>query len=257
MGKSTTYSGGGRLYFRKLKADGTFEPPMYFGKTDGITLDTSVDFKEHFDTEGCDQVLDARLAQKKTANVKFESAEITLEMLNRAFSGDIVETSQAAVTGESQTIVGGLVKQGYIVELGKYNATNLVVETDDEATTYAEGTDYTFDAKSGYITIVKGGNIADGTALKVTYDTPAQTIHTSATFKHAALEGEFTVVTSSQTGNNYKWVFKKLSVVQDGSFEIKGNDIGKLSFTGSALRVSDAGTLSDYFDIIEIDSEAC
>jgi hypothetical protein len=76
--------------------------------------------------------------------------------------------------------------------------------------------------------------------------------------KQNDLVGRFTVVTASQTGNNYEWRFKKLSVTQDGDFMIKGSEISTLSFSGTALvEGRSTGALSDYLDIEELHSEAC
>ena len=43
MAKSSIFTGGGRLYYQKLNSDGSYEPLMYFGKTDGISFTTSVE----------------------------------------------------------------------------------------------------------------------------------------------------------------------------------------------------------------------
>ena len=129
-------------------------------------------------------------------------------------------------------------------------------------TTYTEGTDFTYESKPGYVyikTTAEGGTIADSTALAFQVTAPAiAEINTSATMKNSALNGRFTVITSSQTGNNFKYVFKNVSVTQDGDFMLKGDEIGTLSFSGSALvDTVDNGTLSDYLDIIELDSTDC
>jgi len=258
MAKNPIYTGGGKLYFEKLNSDGSYEPMMYFGKTDGITFSTSIEWKDHYDTEGCTPVLDAKYVAKKSADVKFSTSEITLEMLNRAFLGTLVDSSQSAVTNEAIVVDGTKVKVGYIVDTGYYNATSLLVTDSTDSTTYVEGTDYSFDAKSGYITILEGGAIFDGEELHLTISAPAITMRTSATLKESALTGRFIVVTSSQTGNNYKYVFKKVSVTQDGDFALKGEEIGTISFAGSAMVDSvDNGLLSDYLDIIELDTDAC
>jgi len=261
MAKSSIFTGGGRLYYQKLNADGSYEPLMYFGKTDGISFSTSVEWKEHYDSEGCTQLLDAKYPSKKSAEIKFDTSEITLEMQNKAFLGDIVETNQAIATAEPVTVAGTLVKEGSIVDIGYYNTTILVVQDVTDLITYVEGTDYNFDAKSGYITIIPsgdGGSITTGDVLHLTVTAPAITMNTSATMKNSALIGRFIVITSSQTGNNYKYTFKNASVTQDGEFLLKGEEIGKLSFSGSAMvDTVDNGVLSDYLDIAELDSSAC
>jgi len=263
MAKNEIFTGGGRLYFAKKNGDGSYDNLMYFGKTDGITMATSVEFKEHFDTEGCTPLLDARYPAQKTTEVKFDTSEITLEMQNRAFLGNIVVTAQTTQTDEAIVIPTEEVVEGSIVETGKYNATALTVKDETDTTTYVEGTDYEFDAKVGFITIIPtgdGGSITTGDILHLTISYPDFTINTAATMKESALQGRFEVVTSSQTGNNYRYIFKNLSVTQDGDFAIKSPDeIGKLSFTGSAMvdATMAQGNLSDYLDIIELDTTAC
>ena len=255
MAKSDIFTGGGKLFYQKLNGDGSYEPIMYFGKTDGISFATSVEWKEHYNSEGCTPLLDAKYPAKKSAEIKFETSEITLEMQNKAFLGNIVVTDQTIATAESVAVAADLVKQGSIVDIGYYNATILLVDT------YVEGVDYTFDAKSGYITILttaQGGSIADSTALDLTVTAPAISMNTSATMKNSALLGRFIVITASQTGNNYKYVFKNVSVTQDGDFMLKGEEIGTLSFSGSAMvDTVDNGVLSDYLDILDLESSAC
>jgi len=262
MARNSIFTGGGKLYFQKALGNGTYDPILYFGKTDGISFSTAVEWKEHFDSEGCTQLLDARLPSKKTAEVKFSTSEITLDMQNRAFLGTIVETTQSAGTDVAVVVAGTLVKGDYVVDTGYYNATGIIVKDATDTTTYTEGTDYTFDSKSGYITIIStgdGGSIVEGVGLNLTLGTvPAQTIETSATMKESALIGRFIVITSSQTGNNYKYIFKNVSVTQDGDFALKGEEIGTLSFSGSAMvDTVDNGELSDYLDIVKLDSTDC
>lgn len=261
MAKSDIFTGGGRLYYQKLNGDGSYDPLMYFGKTDGINFSTSVEWKEHYDSEGCTQLLDAKYPSKKSAELKFETSEITLEMQNKAFLGNIISTDQLIATAEAVVVAGTLVAEGAIVDIGYYNATALVVKDAGDTTTYVVGTDYTFDAKSGYITIIPtadGGSIVAGAGLNLTVTAPAITMNTSATMKNSALQGRFIVITSSQTGNNYKYTFKNVSVTQDGEFSLKGEEIGTLSFSGSAMVDSaDNGVLSDYLDIVELDSSEC
>ncbi len=259
MAKNSIFTGGGKLYFEKLNSDGTYDNIMYFGKTDGLSFSTSVDWKEHYDTEGCTTLLDARYPSKKSAEIKFSTSEITIDMQNRAFLGTIVNTTQTAETDKAIVIAGTEVMAGYIVDIGILNGTGLIVKDATDTTTYVEGTDYTFDSKAGFLEIIVGGSIVDGAGLDLTVgDVPAQSIKTSATMKESALLGRFTVVTASQTGNNFKYIFKKLSITQDGDFSIKGEDIATLSFTGSAMVDGvDNGVLSDYLDIIELDSSAC
>ena len=258
MAKNDIFTGGGKLYYEKLNADGSHEPIMYFGKTDGISFTTSVEWKEHFNTEGPTPLLDARYPSKKTAEIKFSTAEVTLEMQNRAFVGNIVSSDQIIATAEAIVVAGASVIEGSIVDYGYYNATVVDVKDETDLITYVDGTDYILDAKAGFIEIIPsadGGSITTGDILHLTVTAPAIVMNTSATMKQSSLEGRFTVITESQTGNDYRYIFKKVSVVQDGEFNLKGDEIGMLSFSGSAL-VDDAdnGVLSDYLDIVGLEA---
>ena len=90
MAKNDIFTGGGRLYFAEKNSDGSYQNLKYFGKTDGVTMANTVEFKDHFDTEGCTPLMDARYPSKVSAEVKFTTSEITLEMQNRAFNGNII-----------------------------------------------------------------------------------------------------------------------------------------------------------------------
>ena len=70
MAKNTIYSGGGRLYYEQLNSDGSYEPILYFGKTDGISFTTTVEWKEHYDSEACVMLLDARYPSKSSKSEK-------------------------------------------------------------------------------------------------------------------------------------------------------------------------------------------
>lgn len=257
MAKSDIFTGGGKLYYEKLNNDGSYEPKMYFGKTDGISFSTTVEWKEHYNSEGATPLLDAKYPSKKSADIKFDTSEITIGMQNRAFLGDVVTSSQTIATAEALVVAGSLVKEGSIVDVGYFGVTALVVKNDTDVTTYTLDTDYTFDARTGYITIIpttEGGSITTGDTLHLTVTAPAiAEIITSATMKQSSLNGRFTVVTSSQTGNDYIYLFKNVSVTQDGDFLLKGEEIGTLSFSGSAMvDTVDNGVLSDYLDITEL-----
>ena len=176
MAKSDIFTGGGKLYYQRLNGDGTYDPLMYFGKTDGISFTTSVEWKEHYNSEGCTPLLDAKYPSKKSAEIKFETSEITLEMQNNAFLGDIVSTDQVIATAEAVVVAGSLVKEGSIVDIGYYNASILVIKDSGDTTTYVENTDYTFDARSGYVTVIPiadGGSIVADADLNLTITAPA------------------------------------------------------------------------------------
>ena len=261
MARDPIYTGGGSLYFRRKNTDGTYEPMILFGRTDGITLNASVEFIEQENTEGMVPTLATKLPKKSTSEIKFGTYDVTVDTLSYAFMGNKVEQSQTAGTNVEVAISGDFVGANAVIPTGIYNGESLVLTDDGGSTTYVEGTDYSINYGSGFITILDGSAIVAGAALKATFGTvPAKTINIVAAMKTSGLTGEFRVVTSSQTGNDYIYIVKEATVVMDGEFMLKGNEVGNLQFVGSALSVGDACTgndLSNFIDIIEIEKDAC
>ncbi len=103
-------------------------------------------------------------------------------------AGEGTTAAQPTTEVEDQPFTG--VKKGQVIVLSGQNVTGVVVKIDEETDiTTAVDVDYTVDAAAGTITILRGGQIADGDDLLVTF-TPGTLSHTTHTgFTELAVKG--------------------------------------------------------------------
>ncbi|HZJ81786.1 MAG TPA: hypothetical protein VFC95_03725 [Guyparkeria sp.] len=91
----------------------------------------------------------------------------TGSLLATAFNGSEGGYDLAAKTGETVDVIAAI---GGGVRVGAYNISNVTVTDATEQTTYEVDVDYQVESRLGLIRALPGGDIADGDALKVTYD---------------------------------------------------------------------------------------
>lgn len=251
--KSTEFiSTGGGMLFIQLWVDGVLSPDTsYFGITDEVLLSSAVDQIEHINTETKTQRTDAKVGKKKTATIKFKTAEVSPAMMARAFVGATALISQTIATGE--VVVVNNAKLGYTYDVGYVGITGVVVTNTGDVVTYVEGVDYTFDFSAGLITLIDtadGGTIVDDAVLNVAVTAPAVQREVMAALKGDSLNARLIFVSDPQSGEKWKYTFKKVSVVAQGDIALKSDDFAMIEFEGEALvdeSVTDPN-LSDYFD---------
>lgn len=83
---------------------------------------------------------------------------------------DIVQAAGTALTATFS-----LVALRTALMLQRYNVTNVVVKNAANTITYVQDTDYDLDAGNGFIELIRGGAIALGSTINVTYNCPALT----------------------------------------------------------------------------------
>lgn len=253
----TLQIGGGLLFFEKKNSSG-YDPQVYFGPTETITVSVSNDWVEHKSTEGCVSLVDKKISVGKTADIKIGSTTINPSSLARAFQGTISTNAQSSVTDQAVTVSS--VTVGAVSDYGYVGASSVVVKDSTDATTYTEGTDYEIVTKAGYIIPLEGGGISDGDDLHLTVTAPAFAGVIVSAMKLDQLEGRFTLITNSNTGNNYKYVFHNVNVTQDGDFSLKGGeDFAEISYAGAITIDSEtpASSLSQFFDIYTLPGDTC
>jgi len=246
------FSGGGKLYFKE-QGSGAF---IYFGRTSGITLTTSVEYKDAYNTETQTQLLGKRLSAKTDVAANFSTDEVTSAAIAIAFSGEKITTTQPIGAAVAVVLTGAVVGGYHPLEV--YDISNIEVKDETDTTTFIDGVDYSLAANSGLLHIIESGAITDGDNLNLTLDYPEKTYAGVAAYKKATLEGQFLVVTDTDTNNDFNILFKRMSVALDGDFGLKNPDeYGTLPFSGSALidTTTVSGTWSDFIDFVEIDPE--
>lgn len=228
---------GGELFLEIYAVDGSLGNKIEFGKTDELSLSSEVEKIEHYDTETCETVLDGEAVVSRTANISFTTGEVSPDMLGRAYLGDAVTTTQAAVTDDAQTALAVIAGGRY--DLGGYrNVTSVVVKSDDDLVTYEEGKDYRFVPKAGYIVVIGGEDIADGVDLNLTVTAPDGEIATIDAMKKDSLTARVTYSGCASVGESNEYVFEKVNLQSDGDIQLKGKEYTTISFSGSVLKTN-------------------
>lgn len=168
--------GRGMLLFRAA-GDTGFQD---FGNVKDFTLTVKTEKLEHYSTASGIKIKDAEIVKTQQFDVSFEIDELRIETLEKFALASRTDTNISAGSVTNEAIDG--VKQGFWYKLAheKIKTSPAPVVTNDATspTTYTENVDYVLDYEAGAIYIVPGGNIADGTNLKVSYsyDTITKTI---------------------------------------------------------------------------------
>ncbi len=250
--------GGGLLFYEEKDGNGDYGEKVYFGPTESITVSVANEWIEHKSTEGCVQLVDKKISIGKTADIAIGSTTINPSSLARAFQGTVTTDTQTAATAEA--VVTAAVTLGAVTDLGYRGITAAVVQDDGDAITYVEGTDYELVPKAGYLIPLVGGAITDTDVLHVAVTAPDFDGVIVSAMKVDQLEGRFTLVTNSNTSNDYEYVFHNVNITQDGDFALKGgDDFATISYSGSITIDSEtaASSLSQFFDIYTLPSGTC
>lgn len=228
----------GRLLFKKT------------GEVDYINLGNVTMHKLEANTEytpvkrarkGYIETIDENMAEVEnrfTVNVD-EQLEDTIKLELFATKA---AANQSSATDETEQFVG--VKPGRVIKLAKVNVSNVVVEVTTVAKTL--GTDYTVDLGAGEIVILRGGTIADGATVDVTYDCAAQSLDRYTSMQEVKVEGvaildEFDVKSEVPRG---RYSFPAIIRMED-----RGDSDGKkISEYGLNLLVTGAVTFDKRVD---------
>ena len=248
MSVSTDFinTGGGKLFIEPFIDNVLSGVRTYFGITENVNLTTEIEFLEHMNTETAISKTDKKVTKSIGATVTFGTAEISIPMLARAYAGLTKALSQTAQTAQAVAIADVVIGGTY--DIGFYSITSI------SDTVFVEGTDFSYDAGAGMVTILEGGTITDGSSLSLTIDADAFEGSLTAGLMASQLEARLTFISDPLAGKRFKYTFKKVAISASGDLSLKGEDFMVLNFEGSALSdetVTDA-TLSDYFDVEEI-----
>ncbi|RLA76693.1 MAG: hypothetical protein DRG30_02185 [Epsilonproteobacteria bacterium] len=260
MAKSTYFKGGAELSWQRKNSDGTYGIQQELFPIVNISIETSVEWTEAYNRSGCMPLLALKLPSKTDMQFNFGTETFVPNTFAMAWMGVEIAETQAAETDAALSIVGTLVEQGGIIDIKKFNVEGLIVAAVGGTPVYDLGVDYSFNSARGYVVPIKDGGIADGTPLDLTLGTVPEISYTTvATMKDLTLEGRFIIDTNSQVGNNYRMIIKNATIASEGTFEIIGDEVGKMEFTGSALVDVDTvtGTYSDYIDVVEMNNSSC
>lgn len=242
-------TGGGELKFTPI-VDGVAGTEIDFGQTENISFAIETETLTHDNTESCTTFEDMNILKKVTGALTIETLEISPEMLERAYLGDLTRTAVASATATLANVTVTLLDTAYYI--GDKFLSNVVVQDATDTTTYVEGTDYTIDYDKGLITALSTGAISALDVLHVTYDNAAYDDINIEGFIQSKIEGILKFNSCAAQGISYTYTFHRVSLLASGDYSLKSSDdFVKLTFEGTMLAsdlISGAG-LSKLFKI--------
>ncbi len=227
----------GEVLVEEYATDGvTLGAKIPFGGTDVISFNVALAKLEHNNTEDTEQVLDGNDVISRTIGLTLETADITNEMLERAHLATSTDVSQTAAADQAVTLTA--VKLGEVQDLGYKDITALEVKDATDTTTYAEGTDYTYNRKWGTLVALSTGSMTDAADAHVTLSANATSGKLMSAMAADRKEYRLTFQGMSAKGIYTKYIFEKVDLALDGDAQLKSTDAAysKLPFTGAALK---------------------
>jgi len=216
--------GGGKMY----AADFGQSNYTYIGETHEVLQNFSVEKDSLPNTETCPVGVLLEYVTATNLTIKFASYSSTPANIARFFLGGVTD----GTPGETDKLITVTdVKAGMYSDLGVINITMIEVKSEDDTTTFVEGTDYQIDRPSGLLGIINGGAIVDDTVLNVT-------VTSDATGEHVQyLKGETKTISlkfvgCAQNGEPVIVDFYKVELSGDGDAPLKGDEPISISFTG-------------------------
>ncbi len=222
--------GRGMLLFKPAGETG-FED---FGNVKDFSLTVKTEKLEHYSTASGIKVKDAEIVKSQEFNVSFEIDELRIETLEKFALASRTDVSITAGSVVDEAVNN--VKQGLWYKLAheKIKRTPAPVVTDDASppTTYTEGTDYIIDYEAGAIYIVPGGNITNGTNLRIDYSYEALTKTTLRSGERFQIVGTLWFKGDPPKGQVLD-VIGEVSLTPSGELKLIGDDWLSVKFEGT------------------------
>jgi len=222
--------GRGMLLFKPVGEAG-FED---FGNVKDFSLEVRTEKLEHYSTASGIKVKDAEIVKSQEFNVSFEIDELRIETLEKFALASRTDTNITAGTVANEPINN--VRQGLWYKLAheKIRRTPAPVITNDATppTVYTEGTDYEIDYEAGAIYIIPGGNIANGTNLRIDYSYDALTKTTLQSGQRYQITGTLWFKGDPPKGQVLD-VIGDVSLTPSGELKLIGDDWLSVKFEGT------------------------
>ena len=228
--------GGGRMYIDVYKDGKPTCKWQYFGLTTAPSLSTDMETLEHINTEGPTQAVDKTIVKKQSATLSWTSDEISVNMLARAFYGEVATQTAADKT---ITLSGAMI--GDLVDTG---ATGASVSIDG----LVADEDYKYNEKTGLIEFLT----EQSAELEISVSGGKANVSVSA-FKNAKLEAAIMFMGDSATGTAMKFEAYKCSIRQDGEFSLKGDEWLSIGFTADILKDESRPAGDQFFKFTELE----
>lgn len=246
--------GRGKVFFAKGDPDTQALGAYYYlGNTPAFNVTSNDDTLDHYSSDSGLKVLDMSITLQHNLSVNFETDHISPENLARWYKGDITSVAQAATT-----VVGGAftddilaIEAGGTYQLGVDPVTRpqgkgnlaLVGVFVGTSTIAASAGDYTFDGAHGMIALSPNPtDIVAGSDIHVKYNTQVKDFLTIID-RGKDLFGALKYIADNPKGTNKDQFYPWVKISSNGDYELKGDELQKLSFTASVLKKN---TVTDY-----------
>jgi hypothetical protein len=168
------------------------------------------------------------------SEIKLTLRDVPSDVLAAAFMGDVATLSEGAATVTDEPVTARL---GKWASLPNRNLdSNSVTVTDSTgATTFAEGTDYQINYRSGLIRAISGGNITDGQALLVDYTASAVAGERVSTMTVSQMKARILVdgVNMADQNRQVHAEIYRATLAPDQALDLLAEQHATVSFTGT------------------------
>lgn len=239
--------GRGKLYLAPFKT-GTKLPDgfLYIGNTPSLNMTSNQQDLVHYDADHGIKQPDESVLLQLDRTIAVEADNINYANLAKYLLGSTTEitTTAATVAAESHLAVhpgaSYLLGQSADVPAGLRGLGSVTTVTNDAGApvVYDVDDDFTFDLAAGTITVVDGGAIIDGTNLRVTYTTLAQTF-TQVVSGEIEFQGAMLFVADNPAGENINHLFTFVRFAPDGDYALKGDTWQIMKFKATSLLPQD------------------
>jgi hypothetical protein len=250
-GKNYTL-GRGRLFFDRftpaqvaagITAATRGEGERYFGNTPELSMTSSEETLDHFDSDQGIRTKDDSVSLQLDRTGSFTTDNISIENLALYFLSDGTSTlTQVAAT--AATFVVPAAGRGRFYQIGVTEAnpsgvrkiSNVSVRSGPTFTTVVPATgNYEIDEDLGRIYILPGSTAINNIDIQVTYDAAAGT-RDRVISKSQSIYGALRFVADNPKGTNRDFYFPYVKLAPDGDYALKGDDWQSMSFSFEALK---------------------
>jgi len=246
--------GRGELHFSRFVTGTTPGDYRYLGNSPEFNLSIETEDLDHFSSDFGIREKDASIVLEVNRSGSMILDSIDVENLALFFFGDISTETIVAAAGTTESILA--LEQGRSYNIGYTPATpvgaigidpvTFDVQPAGGGTAFVVDTDYTVDADDGYITIVEGGGIANGTGIDITYDLLGST-RERVISGNTAVEGALRYKANNPAGTNKNVFMPYVKVTPNGDIAFKGDEWQQIPLNLEILKVNEA-TSAIYVD---------
>lgn len=248
--------GSGELHFALSTSAGVAPAASavfrYLGNTPELSQATSSTKLDHFDADHGLKQKDDSIILTLDRTGKFQVDSMDVENLALFFLANNTTYSQSAATDISETPtvspgdgfqLGSSINPSGVREITSLAVTNFTTP----ATTYVAGTDYTFDAETGWVKIPTTSSIPPATKITAKFSATAGSRVQVVSTQNALLEGSLKFVAQNAKGTNRDFLWPYVQLTPDGDFSMKGDTWMAMNFNFDILSPGD-GRVAMYID---------